>query len=64
MKVQNIRFGHRDWELIQEAAEESGVSAAQFVRNWAKTGALIETREQVSSARRLAREFHRLDDHD
>lgn len=58
MKVQNIRFGHRDWELIQAAAEEAGVSASQFVRNWARTGALLETRE-ATTARQLAREFHR-----
>lgn len=61
MRVQNIRFGIRDWQLIQEAAEEAGVSASQFVRNWARTGALLESQEQVTSARRLAREFHQLD---
>lgn len=62
MKVQNIRFGNRDLELIQDAAGKAGVSFSQFVRNWARTGALLETQEQVTAARKLAREFHRLNE--
>lgn len=61
MKVQNIRFGNRDWEAIQKAAKEAGVSTAQFVRNWARTGALLESSEDVRHARRMAREFHELE---
>jgi hypothetical protein len=59
MKIQNIRFGHRDWELIQRAAEDAGVSTAAFVRNWARTGALLEREPEGRTAKQLAREFHR-----
>lgn len=61
MKVQNIRFGVRDWERIKEAAAEQGVSASQYVRNWARTGLLLDSGEKITAARKLAREFHRLD---
>lgn len=64
MKVQNIRFGVRDWERIKEAAAEQGVSASQYVRNWARTGLLLDSGETVTAARKLARELHRLDNHD
>lgn len=61
MQVQNIRFGHRDWQAIRQAAKASGVSTAQFVRNWARTGALLENGEDLRQARRVAREFHELE---
>lgn len=65
MTVQNIRFGRRDWERIQAAAEEAGVTAAQFVRNWSRTGALLEAQDgQAKTAKQLAREFHRSDEPD
>lgn len=62
MKVQNIRFGKRDWEKVQEAAAERGVSASEYVRMWARTGVLLDSTEDVAAARRLAREM-RQDDH-
>jgi hypothetical protein len=40
MQVQSIRFSVEQWALVQEIAQESGVSAGQFVRESAVAHAI------------------------
>lgn len=46
MQVQSIRFGERQWRLIQAEAEAEGVSASQFIRDAAYGRALLTRAER------------------
>lgn len=48
MKVQSVRFGARQWDLITEAAEQEGTSAAQFIRDAAYARAVVHLHEQLT----------------
>lgn len=41
MRVQSIRFGDFQWELISQMAEAEGVSSAQFIRDAAYARAIV-----------------------
>jgi hypothetical protein len=45
MKVQSVRFGTGQWDLICAAAEAEGISAAQFIRDAAYARAVLHQRE-------------------
>lgn len=45
MKVQSVRFGARQWDLITEAAALEGTSAAQFIRDAAFARAVLHLRD-------------------
>jgi hypothetical protein len=53
MKVQSIRFALKEWQDIQDAAEQAGVSASQYVRNAARAVALLDNAEQAKELRAM-----------
>jgi predicted DNA-binding protein len=51
MHQTTIRFGHELWEELETAAEEGGVSVAQYVRE-AAIERLVRRGEQAQAARK------------
>lgn len=64
MKGQMVRFGRRQWALIQSRAEAEGVTTSQFVRDSAQLNAMwsLAREAEARGMPRLSEKLAELDD--